>query len=112
MNFRTFLPTTIIFSLLISLIPAQTHADPSLEQILLFGGAAVAGLDVLTIAQNRPKSGLTLMAIGAGMAAVAKPDQVQRIFDNVTGKSKSERILDSAAKNVEGISKWFKDIKI
>lgn len=115
MNLRTYLPTTLIFSLLVSLVPLHVAAEPDLKKILLYGGAALAGLGILKAAKDdKPGNGVALVVFGAGMAALAKPEQVQKIVDNLMGKSKAERVLNKANDNIGGIKNWgertFKDV--
>jgi hypothetical protein len=115
MNFRTIFSMTVFFSLLVSLVPMKSHAEPDLKKILLYGGAAFAALGILKAAKDdKPGHGVTLVIIGAGMAAVAKPEQIQRIVNDLMGKSKAERTLDKATSNIGGIKNWgertFKDI--
>lgn len=112
MNFRISLPTTLILGLLVSIIPLQFHAsEPDVKKILLYGGTFIAGIGVLNVAQNKPKAGLSLVAIGAGMAAVAKPAQTERILSNLLnslmGKSKAERVLDETQHNWHSIRSWW-----
>ncbi len=115
MNFHTILSTTVLFSLLVSLVPMKSHAEPNLKKILLYGGAALAGVGVLkAVKDDKPGNGVVLVVIGAGMAAVAKPEQIQRIVNDLMGKSKAERTLDKATNNIGGIKNWgertFKDV--
>lgn len=107
MNLRTYVSTTLFFSLLVSLVPIQVAAEPDLKKILLYGGAALAGLGILKAAKDdKPGNGVILVVIGAGMAAVAKPEQIQKIVDNLMAKSKAERVLDKASGNIGGIKNW------
>lgn len=115
MNLKYF-SSVILFGLLASFAPTQLRAqEPSLEKILLYGGVAVATVGVISVAQNRPKSGLSLIAIGAGMAGAARPEKTEAFLRNLLGilqgKTKAERMLESGQRGVEGIfnkiSNWL-----
>lgn len=109
MNFRTFFSTTIILAIFVSLLPVRTYPqDPAdVKKILLYGGAGVAAIGFIKIANDKVGTGLTLMAIGAGMAAVAKPDQTKKLFDRLIGTTNTEKALNCFERNFKAACDWF-----
>ncbi len=108
MNFRTFFSSTIIFGMFFSLVPTRSYCqDPDVKKILLYGGAGIAAIGLVKIANDKVGTGLTLMAIGAGMAAVAKPDQTKKLFDRLIGTTNTEKALNCFERNFKAAYDWF-----
>ena len=106
MNFRIFITSSLFFSLM-TLAPTPAQAEPDIQKILLYGGAFIATVGVIKIANERVGTGLTLIAIGGGMAAVAKPDKAQRIFDNLLGRTHTERTIRFFERNFDAAARWL-----
>lgn len=102
------LSSTLILALTISLLPAQTAPkDPDLKNLLLYCGAGLAGIGLIKITNDKTRTGLTLIAIGAGMAAVAKPDHARKLCDKVMGTTNTQKALNCFERNFEAAYNWF-----
>lgn len=108
MNFRTFFSNTLILAIFISLVPVQScPQDPDVKKILVYGGASIAAIGLIKIANDKVGTGLTLMAIGTGMAAVAKPDQTKKLFERLIGTTNTEKTLNCLERNFKAACDWL-----